>query len=85
MEELPTPLSRVELYLAKAAGMDVTPPEPKSRLELFLAKIAGMDVEMPAPLSLKEMWLAHVAGSAPIEPLAIEGAFYIDNQKVDVR
>lgn len=85
MEELPTPLSRVELYLAKAAGMDVTPPEPKSRLELFLAKIAGMDVEMPAPLSLKEMWLAQVAGSAPIEPLAIEGAFYIDNQKVDVR
>ena len=85
MEGLPTPLSRVELYLAKAAGMNVTPPEPKSRLELFLAKIAGMDVEMPAPLSLKEMWLAHVAGSAPIEPLAIEGAFYIDNQKVDVR
>lgn len=85
MEELPTPLSRVELYLAKAAGLNVTPPEPKSRLELFLAKIAGMDVEMPAPLSLKEMWLAHVAGSAPIEPLAIEGAFYIDNQKVDVR
>lgn len=85
MEGLPTPLSRVELYLAKAAGMDVTPPEPKSRLELFLAKIAGMDVEMPAPLSLKEMWLAYVAGSAPVEPLAIEGAFYIDNQKVDVR
>ena len=85
MEELPIPLSRVELYLAKAAGMDVTPPEPKSRLELFLAKIAGMDVEMPTPLSLTEMWLAQVAGSAPIEPLAIEGAFYIDNQKVDVR
>lgn len=85
MEGLPTPLSRVELYLAKAAGMDVAPPEPESRLELFLAKIAGEDVEMPAPHSLTELWLAWVAGSEPIEPLAIEGAHIIGNQKVDTR
>ena len=38
MEDLPIPLSRVELYLAKIAGMDVTiPEEPMSRLEQFLA------------------------------------------------
>lgn len=85
MEELPIPLSRVELYLAKAAGMDVTPPEPKSRLELFLAKIAGMDVETPLPLSLKEQWLSCVYYGTTSDHPMLEGAYYIDNQKVDVR
>ena len=85
MEELPIPLSRVELYLAKAAGMDVTPPEPKTRLELFLAKIAGMDVETPLPLSLKEQWLSCVYYGTTSDHPMLEGAYYIDNQKVDVR
>jgi hypothetical protein len=85
MENPPTPESRVEAYLAKAAGMDVTPPEPKSRLELYLAKIAGMDVEVPEPTTREEHWLAQIVGIEPSEPLAIEGAVYIDNQKVDVR
>ena len=85
MEDLPTPLSRVELYLAKACGMDVTVPTPESRLELFLAKIAGEDVEMPTSHSLTEQWLAYVAGTEPAEPLAIEGACLIGNEKVDVR
>ena len=40
-EELPTPASRTESYLAKAAGEDVTIPEkPLSRLEQYLEAIA---------------------------------------------
>jgi hypothetical protein len=87
MEELPIPLSRVELYLAKACGMDVTVPEaPESRLEQYLAILAGdTSIEMPAPLSLTEQWLAYILGVTPDPLLAVEGACYIDNQKVDVR
>jgi len=88
MENLPTPLNRVELYLGAAAQMaGVTPPEaPLSRLEQYLAFIAGdTSVELPAPASLCEQWLAYVAGIAPIETLKIEGAFHIGPQKVDVR
>lgn len=87
MEDLPTPLSRVELYLAKACGMDVTVPEaPLSRLEQFLAVIAGdTSVELPTPYSLTEMWLAFVAGITPDPLLEVIGAHYIDNQKVDTR
>lgn len=87
MEDLPVPLSRVELYLAKACGMDVTVPEaPESRLEQYLAILAGdTSVEMPAPMSLTEQWLAYVLGVTPDPLLAVEGACYIDNQKVDVR
>lgn len=40
-ENLPAPESRVESYLAKAAGEDVTiPEEPLSRLEQYLEAIA---------------------------------------------
>lgn len=39
-DNLPTPESRKELYLAKAAGEDVTVPTPASREELFLNAIA---------------------------------------------
>lgn len=40
-EELPTPASRTESYLAKAAGEDVTIPEkPLSRIEQYLEAIA---------------------------------------------
>lgn len=40
-DNLPTPESRVESYLAKAAGEDVTIPEkPLSRLEQYLDAIA---------------------------------------------
>ena len=88
MNDLPTPLSRIELYLAAAAGMTgvTMPDEPMSRLEQFLAFIAGdTSVELPTPASLCEQWLAYVAGIAPAEPLKLEGAFHIGAQKVDVR
>ena len=87
MENLPTPLSRVELYLAKACGMDVTiPQQPLSRLEQFLAILAGdTTIEIPTPMSLTEQWLAYVLGVTPDPLLAVEGACYIGNQKVDVR
>lgn len=87
MEELPIPLSRVELYLAKAAGMDVTIPEkPLSRLEQFLAVIAGdTNVEMPIPYSFSEQWLSCVYYGASFVHPPIEGAYRTDNQKVDAR
>jgi len=88
MDNLPTPLSRIELYLAAAAQMPgvTMPEEPLSRLEQYLAFIAGdTSVELPTPASLCEEWLAYVAGITPAEPLALEGAFHVGVQKVDVR
>lgn len=89
MSDLPIPLSRIDLYLAVAAGMTgVTMPEkPLSRLEQFLAYIAGdTSVTLPTPLSLTELWLAYVAGVQPkTDEMKLEGACYIGGQKVDVR
>lgn len=84
---LPNPLSRAELYLAKASGMEIPIPMPASREELYLSCIAGdtsVD-DIPAPYSLKEQWLAYICGLEPMTPLDIEGAFHIGDQKVDVR
>lgn len=36
-----TPITRKEMFLAKAAGMDVETPEPITREEMFLSKITG--------------------------------------------
>ena len=36
-----TPITRKEMFLAKAAGMDVETPEPITREEIFLSKIKG--------------------------------------------
>lgn len=36
-----TPITRKEMFLAKAAGMDVETPEPITREEMFLSKISG--------------------------------------------
>lgn len=88
MEDLPTPLSRIECYLAVAAGMaGVTLPEkPESRLEQFLAVIAGdTSVTLPTPLSLTELWLAYVAGEPLTDEMKLVGAYWIGPQKVDVR
>lgn len=38
-----TPITRKEMFLAKAAGMDVETPEPITREEMFLSKISGGD------------------------------------------
>lgn len=87
MNNLPTPLSRVESYLARACGMNVIIPDsPESRLEQFLAILAGdTSVQMPTPHSLTEQWLAYVLGHTPSPLLEVIGAHYIDNQKVDTR
>ena len=87
MEDLPTPLSRIELYLAKIAGMDVTIPEyPESRLEMFLAVLAGdTNVEMPTPYPLVEQWLKCVYYGTTTNHPAVEGAMLMGNQEVDTR
>ena len=49
------PITRKELFLAKAAGMDVQTPEPITREETFLSKISGGGGSAPAviePLSV---------------------------------
>ena len=88
MNDLPTPMSRIELYLATAAGMEgvTLPEEPESRLEDFLAYIAGdTSITLPTPMSLTELWLNYVAGGALTDEMKLEGAFHIGAQKVDVR
>lgn len=88
MNDLPTPMSRIECYLAVAAGMDgVTLPEaPESRLEDYLAYIAGdTSITLPTPASLTELWLNYVATGISSDEMKLEGAYYIGGQKVDVR
>ena len=49
------PITRKELFLAKAAGMDVQTPEPITREEIFLSQISGGGGSAPAviePLSV---------------------------------
>ncbi|MBQ5440291.1 MAG: hypothetical protein IIT49_05855 [Clostridia bacterium] len=38
--KIPYPLTRKEIYLAKAAGLNVQAPEPRTREEMYLAAIA---------------------------------------------
>lgn len=88
MNDLPTPMSRIECYLAVAAGMTgVTLPEaPESRLEDYLAYIAGdTSIVLPTPASLCELWLNYVATGISSDEMKLEGAFHIGAQKVDVR
>ena len=77
-EPLPDPVTRIELYLAKIAGEDVTLPErPITHIEQYLAKIAGEDVELPDyPKTRIEMLLANAAGEDvdEVDPITrIEG------------
>ena len=62
--EIDDPIIRVEMYLAKIAGIEVEIPErPITRVEMYLAKIAGEDVDIPdRPITRIEMYLAAIAG-----------------------
>ena len=57
-----TPVSRVEMYLAKICGEDVELPIPQTRKEVFLAIIAGESYEKPVPSSRVELYLAKILG-----------------------
>ena len=68
------PIIREEMYLAKAAGQDVSLPEPITRKEMFLAKMAGMEVETTGTLTRLEMFANKAAvelNRSVIEPLEI--------------
>lgn len=43
------PPSRIELYLRKITGEDVTLPEPQSRTDLLLAALLDEDAPLPEP------------------------------------
>lgn len=81
------PITREEMYLAAAAGYDVTPPEPVTRKEMFLAKLAGMEVETPAVFTRQERFLEEAAvalSRSAIEPLEVtENGTYTAPEGVD--
>lgn len=81
------PITREEMYLAKAAGQDVSLPEPITRKEMFLAKIAGMEVETPDTITRLEMFANKAAvalNRSVIEPLEItENGTYTAPEGVD--
>lgn len=55
MSDIPTPINRKELYLAKIGGADVQiPSKPLNRYETYLAKMAGQNVEIPADQITRE-------------------------------
>ena len=74
MDELPTPITRSEQYLAKIAGNEPTLPVPITREERYLAKIAGEDVDIPPePITRTEQYLAAIAengGGVEVEALS---------------
>lgn len=84
MDNLPAPKSRIERFLAKACGMDVTTPEPGPGIEPFLYAIA-YNTTPPVAGYRTEEWLAYVQGVTPAKPLELEGSCIIGNQKVDVK
>lgn len=58
------PITRQEMYLAKAGGQAVNPISPITREEMFLAKLAGQDVATPEPYTRREMLLKAACDNA---------------------
>lgn len=52
-------LTRKEMYLAKIAGENVTPPTPETRDEVWLGYFAGLN-EAPEPLTRAERWMSKI-------------------------
>ena len=58
------PITRQEMFLAKAGGQAVNLIEPITREEMFLAKLAGQDVSTPEPYTRREMLLKAACDNA---------------------
>lgn len=55
------PNNRIEQYLAKIKGDEVTiPDKPLNRIEKYLAIMAGQDYEVPSPLNRIEQYLSEI-------------------------
>lgn len=68
------PITREELFLAAAAGQDVTVPEPITRKEMFLAKLVNKDAAVPAAITRDEYFIeaaAEARNASVIVPLEI--------------
>lgn len=61
------PITREEIFLAKAIGETVPDLEPIIRQEMFLAKIAGMDIATPVPVTREERYLNAIANKEVID------------------
>lgn len=55
------PITRLEQYLAKIAGVSNTAPQPVTRLERYLAKMAGVNSVVPTPVTRLEQFLNIIA------------------------
>lgn len=60
----PKPITRKEMYLAKAIGeYEHATPRPVTRIDTYWGNICGdWDFPIPAPLTREEMYLAKIAG-----------------------
>lgn len=60
----PKPITRKEMYLAKAIGeYNAITPRPVTRIDTYLGKICGdWDLPLPGPITREEMYLAKIAG-----------------------
>lgn len=76
------PVTRIEKFLAKIGGQDVSIPTPVTREEQYLAKLAGEDVSVPDPVTRKEQFLKEACengggGGGGLE--YEEGSFTVDS------
>ncbi len=58
----PSPINRVDYYLAKIAGENVDLPDPIAPMDFYLAKLCGEDVDLPDPSSRTDFFLAKLCG-----------------------
>lgn len=83
------PITRKEMYLAKAGGESIELPTPITREEFFLAKAAGMDVEIPEPITRVEQYLSMISGggggSATLidKSISANGTYIAENDSAD--
>jgi hypothetical protein len=70
-EKIPPAITRLDYFLARIAGADISAPAPITSTELFLAKIAGDEVAVPAPYSRIDIFLAKIAGEDVITPVPV--------------
>lgn len=74
MEKELNPITREEMYLAAAAGQDVTVPNPITRKEIFLSKLVDKNAATPFAVTRSEMFIeaaAEARNASVILPLEI--------------
>ena len=61
--DIPMPVTREEMYLAKMCGMDVELPTPVTLDEMYLYALNGGQIDLPAPVTEKQkIWAKITSG-----------------------